>query len=452
MPDQKHVYMTGIGGVGMTPLALYYRAMGYHVEGSDLQSFRMESILQNQGISIHYKQSKENIHPGITSLIYSAAIPSTNPELVEARACNIPCVHRIDVLKEIVQPKTLLSVTGSYGKSTTSTFLSSMAEQCGLQPSWLIGADMLHYPCARFTNSNYFVLETDESQPSFLDFHPSYLILTNIGVDHLTNYENNPEKLKQAMVHIVDNTKKKIVTPYAVKESLENQAVQNSWITCGFENGDYRITHHHTYFDGSGLRTSFHVDGKYSSFHAEIPMPSIRNVMDALLSFALVEDIVGPIATPSDYFSSLPVVERRFQFIPTESRALFIDDEGDSPDVIKQVLEDAKLYFPHRHLIVFLQPHRYSRLHNLFTEYVQAMQWADEVFILPVYAAGEEQENRKNSMDLFEALKKCHTGSVHYVHSLAEGSLLLSSLLRPSNAIITLGPGDVWKLYQDICE
>ncbi len=434
----------------MTPLALYYRAKGYCVEGSDLQSFRMEDTLRKHKIAIHTEQNMENIHTGISSLVYSAAIPMTNPEIVQARRYDIPCIHRIDALKEIVQSKILCSVTGSYGKSTTTTFLSNMSEQCGLQPSWLIGADMLHYPCARYTTSDYFVLETDESQPCFLDFHPTYLIVTNIGVDHLSNYENDPEKLKLAMRSIVQNTKQRVIAPYSVKQTLDSQSVLNSWITCGLNKGEYRISQHRTFFDGSQLRTTFHLDGKYSSFDAEIPMPSIRNVMDAVLSFALIEDIVGPISKPFEYFYSLPPVERRFQFITTDSSALLIDDEGDSPDVIKKVIEDAKLYFPHHHVIAFLQPHRYSRLQSLFSDYVQAMQLADEVVILPVYPAGEEQKNRKNSMDLFEALQECHLGSVHYAPTIEEGSSLLASFLHEPNAIVTLGPGDVWKLYQDI--
>lgn len=450
MLDQKHIYMTGIGGVGMTPLALYYKAMGACVEGSDLQSFRMETTLQKQNIAIHYEQNKENIHPGISSLVYSAAIPQSNPEIIQARRYNIPCIHRIDALKQIVQSKSLLSVTGSYGKSTTTTFVSNMTEQYGLKPSWLIGADMLHYPCARYTTSDYFVLETDESQPSFLDFYPMYLIVTNIGVDHLSNYDNDPEKLKLAMRSIVQNTKKRVIAPYSVQQTLDSQSALNTWTTCGLDKGEYRISQYRTFFDGSRLRTTFHLDGKHSSFDAEIPMPSIRNVMDAVLSFALLENLVGPIRKPSEYFYSLPAVERRFQFISTDSTALLIDDEGDSPDVIKKVLEDAKMYFPHQHVIAFLQPHRYSRLQNLFSDYVQAMQLADEVVVLPVYPAGEEQKNRKNSMDLFKALQKCHSGSVHYVSTLEEGAALLVSFLHEPNAIVTLGPGDVWRLYQDI--
>jgi UDP-N-acetylmuramate--alanine ligase len=447
--NQNNIYLTGIGGVGMTPLALYYAARGDRVEGSDLQPFRMASILQKHGINVHYQQNPENIHSSIQSLVYSAAIPMDNPELVKAKQLHIPCIHRIKALQDIVAPKQLLSVTGSYGKSTTTTFLSSISENSGLKPSWLIGADMLQYPCAKYSDSNYFILETDESQPSFLDFSPVYTILTNIGSDHLTNYNNDPNELKRALFGILRKTRKNVIIPSDVKRNLDPSLIDDSWITCGDQASNYHIIDSRTYFDGSILRTSFQVKGRYSSFTAEIPMPSYRNVMDALLSFALVEDIVGHIPNPSELFSALPVIDRRFQFIPTDSKALLIDDEGDSPDVIQQVIKDALLYFPTHRVVVFIQPHRYSRLENLFTEYVQSLLSADEIVVLPVYGAGESQKNRKNEVDLYEALRSKHTGKVHCMGSLEEASSLLYSFLCPNTTIITLGPGDVWKLYQD---
>lgn len=449
MPNQKNIYMTGIGGVGMAPLALYYAARGDCVEGSDLQTFRMASILQQQGIKVRYQQNCENIHPSIQSLVYSAAIPMDNSELVKAKQLHIPCIHRIKALQNIVANKQLLSVTGSYGKSTTTTFLSSISENCGLTPSWLIGADMLQYPCARYSDSSYFILETDESQPSFLEFSPTYTILTNIGNDHLTNYNNDSNELKRALYGILRKTRENVILPNDVKNAIDSTIISDSWITCGDQGSNYHITDLHTYFDGSILRTSFQVKGRYSSFTAEIPMPSYRNVMDALLSFALVEDIVGSISNPSELFSALPIIDRRFQFIPTDSKALLIDDEGDSPDVIQQVINDAQLYFPTHRLVVFIQPHRYSRLESLFTQYVQSLLLADEVVVLPVYRAGELRKNRKNEIDLYEALCSKHTGTIHCMSSLEEASSLLYSYLLPNTTIITLGPGDVWKLYQD---
>lgn len=449
LPNSSHIYMTGIGGVGMTPLALYYGARGDRVEGSDIQPFRMASILQKQGIQVQYQQNANNIHSHIQSLVYSAAIPLDNPELVEAEKLHIPCIHRIKALQNIVANKQLLAVTGSYGKSTTTTFLSSISENCGLRPSWLIGADMMKYPCARYSVSDFFVLETDESQPSFLEFSPAYTILTNIGNDHLTNYHNDSNELKKALYGILQNTRQNVILPQNVKDIFDSTFVNDSWITCGDQGSNYHITDFHTYFDGVILRTSFQVNGRYSSFDAEIPMPSYRNVIDALLSFALVEDIAGPISNPPELFSALPIIDRRFQFIPTDSKALLIDDEGDSPEVIQNVLLDAKTYFPTRRLVVFIQPHRYSRLENLFSQYVQSLLLADEVIVLPVYGAGEKQKSRKNEVDLFHALRSKHSGRILCTTSLEEASSLLYSYLIPNTVIVTLGPGDVWKLYQD---
>jgi UDP-N-acetylmuramate--alanine ligase len=423
---------------------------GYDVVGSDLQEFRMRKVLQQKGIQVFLKQEKSNILPSVSSVIYSTAVPASNPERMEADRLGIPSMNRIQALKAITRNSKIISITGSYGKSTTTTFVSSMFEQANLFPSWIIGADMLTYPCAKKDIGVHFVIETDESKPQFLDFSPSSLIVTNIGTDHLPNYKNDQVYLVEAIRSIVQRTNERVVVPFDLKEKYPTMFTGKKTITCGFQNGDYSIHNCKTFVQMGKMKTTFTVHGLHSQFDAWITMPSQRNVLDAVLSFALLEDIQGAVSNPSLYFSSLPVMERRFQLRSTNNHAYLIDDEGDSPEVIREVLKDAKRFFPTRLLVTVLQPHRYSRLQSLFSSYVDSVVESDIVVVLPVYAAGEESVDGVSSEILAREIEKKHHKEVFIPHNFCEAAEILQKFLQQESVVVTLGPGNVWKLYDEI--
>ncbi|MCK5847667.1 MAG: hypothetical protein KAH01_00545 [Caldisericia bacterium] len=447
--NKKHVYFIGIGGVGMTPLAMYYRELGYNVSGSDIAVFRMLNELQQKGIVVNRSQIESNINASIDEVVYSTAILGTNQELMKAKKLGIDCIDRISAIRKIVQSKKLISISGSYGKSTTTVYASSMFSTANCKPSWLIGADMLHYPCFKISDGEYFILETDESKPEYLQFSPEGLIVTNFGNDHLPNYGNKKINLINSLVNLMMKTKESVVIPYEMIKNYKELFNGIKYTTCGVENCDYQIQDLKTEFNGVNLFTKFHVKGKYSEFDSQIKMPSLRNVLDAVFAFALLESFAGQLKNPSQYFTNLPVIDRRFQFYPSKHKALIVDDEGDSPEVIKAVLADAKKYFPNKKLVVLLQPHRYSRLKNLFAEYIECVHKADELIILPVYSAGESDRKGVKSRVFFDSVN-LSDGNKYLAKSLDHGVSIAKRFLDSDSIILALGPGDVWKACKEL--
>jgi len=456
----KKVYLVGIGGVGMTPLALYLKEAGFDVTGSDIRDFRLRRFLTEKGIKVTIGHSSENV-PLNSVLIYSNALNSDNIELLTAKEHNIPILSRIEALKVISQDKRLIAVTGSYGKSTVTSFISAVLGATNFNPSWIIGADLFNFNPARKGYSDLFVLECDESKQEFLDFKPFFVVLTNIGSDHLSNYGGSRENLYLSIFSFLKKVSKKgkiflnADDPASERISVELD-IRARIIKCGKkDNSHYIYRLGSSFFDGKKIVTSFSIEEKgETSFSSQIDMAGERNVLDACFAYAVLVELGLSKEVARDALRNLPILDRRFEIKQVNKRSIIIDDEGDSPDVIENVLKDARYYFPLKRILSIVQPHRYSRLKSLFSEYVRVLSnYSDDIILTPIYEASEDRIEGFNSFSLGDFIKeKSFGGEVRIVSSLSEAVDIGKIYLAKDYVIITLGPGDIWRVADELTE
>lgn len=457
----KKIFCTGIGGVGMSSLALYLLEAGYQVAGSDLSDFRIRKLLESKGIKVFLNHHEKNIED-TDLLIFSTAIPMDNPEIIKAKRHNIPCINRIEALQKFLSNQKIIAVTGSYGKSTTTTFTASLMQYAGLNPSWLIGADMFSFPPALYsTNSHWTVLETDESKPVFLNFDPYSAIMTNIGIDHLPSYNNSQELLIQEIFKFLKrkNCSTKVVLHGDDLNSfplIQELKKSDDVILCGFgDENDYQIKDIHTNFSQGVFKTTFSIrcpDGK--TFFSYIPMPGEKNVIDATLALGMTVQLGASRDECIHGLKILPCMDRRFEICRFSDSTIIVDDEGDSPEVIQSVLKNAKKWFPQKKLLAILQPHRFSRLQSLFDDYVKTMSTLpDEIILLPVFSAGEKAIDGINSEKLREriVLSNFPTDKIQCC-TIEETLEYLKTKINENYLMITLGPGDVWKVAKNLAK
>lgn len=455
----KKVHLIGIGGVGMTPLAIYLKDAGFDVTGSDIQDFRFKNVLMSKGIKVNIGHSSKNVPPDAVA-IYSSALNSDNIELNTAKRQNNPMMSRIEALKEISKDKKLIAVTGSYGKSTATSFISAILEEANLNPSWIIGADLFNFKPANIGSSDLLVLECDESKKEFLDFNPFFVILTNIGSDHLSNYENSKENLYITILSFLKRISEMGVIFLNATDPMTERIVNDlkssnkKIIKCGkANNADYIYKLESSFFDHSKIVTSFSVKEKDGSFFkAHINMPGERNVLDACFAYAILVELGVSKKIARSALTTLPILDRRFEIKHIGERSIIIDDEGDSPFVIESVLKDAKYYFPDKKILSIVQPHRYSRLKSLFSQYVNVLSnYSDDIIITPVYEASESKIDGYDSFSLGSAIRKTSfKGNVKVVSSLSEATNMAKFYFKKDYVIITLGPGNIWQVADEL--
>lgn len=457
--NNKKVHLIGIGGVGMTPLAIYLKDAGFDVTGSDIQDFRFKNVLLSKGIKVSIGHSSKNVPPDAI-VIYTSALNSDNIELQTARKQNNPIISRIEALKEISIDKKLIAITGSYGKSTATSFISAVLEGANLNPSWIIGADLFNFKPANIGSSDLFVLECDESKKEFLDFNPFFLILTNIGSDHLSNYENSKENLYVTILNFLNRVSEMGVIFLNADDPMSKRIVNDlkssnkKIIKCGkTDNADYVYKIESSFFDHSRIVTSFSVKEKDSSFFTtQLNMPGERNVLDACFAYAVLIELGVSKVIARNALKALPTLDRRFEIKHIGERSIIIDDEGDSPFVIEAVLKDARYYFPDKKILSIVQPHRYSRLKSLFSQYVSVLSnYSDDIIITPVYEASESKIEKFDSLFLGEAIEeKSFKGRVKVVSSLSDAVNVSKFYFKKDYVIITLGPGNIWQVADEL--
>jgi UDP-N-acetylmuramate--alanine ligase len=454
----KKFHLVGIGGVGMTPLALYLRESGFSVSGSDIEDFRMKDVLVSKGIKVNLCHNSANV-PLDAYLIYSSAIPDNNIELLAARENNIPMFSRIEALKIITKDKKLIAITGSYGKSTLTTFISFVLEKANFNPSWIIGADLLNFNPAKSGEGKLFVLECDESRKEFLDFNPFFTLLTNIGSDHLSNYENSKDNLYSSILSFLARTDKEGAIFLNNDDILTGRVFSDlgnkvKIIKCGkTSSSDYIYEVKSSFFDGRKIVTNFTIMEKDGSiFNSQINMPGERNVIDACFSYAVLIELGFDKKKARDILKILPTLDRRFEIKKVSNKCIIIDDEGDSPDVIENVLRDIKFYFPFKKIVAVVQPHRYSRLKSLFSEYVRVLAfYPNDLILLPVYEASENKIAGIDSFSLANAIVgKNFRGKIKVASDAFEAVDFCKVYLNIDCAIITLGPGNIWKITNEL--
>ena len=396
------IHFIGIGGIGMSGLALIMNNMGFSVQGSDLNANQNIERLKSLKIKIFIGHKYQNIKNS-TLVIISSAIKNTNSELRYAKKKKLPIYKRGDMLANIVSLKKNIVVTGSHGKTTTTSLISSILHNSKLDATIINGGVINQIKnSARLGKSEWSVLESDESDGSFLKIPVTYSVVTNIDKEHLDYYKNF-NNLKKSFKKFVEKTpifgKSFICLDDNNNQSLIKKIKIKNFHTYGFNKyANFKIKIKEQKINYSKFDLRVKLPGKKNKLHKnfQIPLLGRHNIQNASAAIAVALSLGIDIKNIKKALKNFEGVQRRFNKIFSNKENEFYDDYAHHPTEIKEVLQGIRTVNKKRKIIVVFQPHRFSRLKSLKIEFSKSFQLADEVILCPVYAAGEKIDKNFN--------------------------------------------------------
>ena len=397
----RNIHFVGIGGIGMSGIAEVLLTLGFGVSGTDLKESATVKRLRKQGAVVHIGHSPENIG-NADVVVRSTAVSLENPEIVAATERLIPVIRRAEMLAELMRLKHGIAVAGTHGKTTTTSMLAVCLGAGGLDPTVVIGGrlDSLGGTNARLGAGEYLVAEADESDGTFLYLSPTVGIITNIDPEHL-DHHGSVEALEGAFLQFANRIP---FYGFAVM-CQDHPAVQRLMpevrrrvVTYGFaRQAEYRAAK----LVCNGMNTRFTVFHKEEELgEISLGMPGRHNVSNAVAAIATAMELAIPFEKVQEALLGFTGVQRRFTVRASLQDRLIIDDYGHHPVEIRATLEAAAEGFPEGRIIAVFQPHRYSRVHELWDDFCSAFNTADEVIVCPVYAGEPPSKALPPSMRL----------------------------------------------------
>lgn len=441
----KKIHFIGIGGISMSGLAEILLENNYKVSGSDMKASSITDKLIKQGASFYLGHDGKNINDA-DLVVYTAAVSESNPELQKARALKLPVMDRAEFLGEIMKGhKYNIAISGTHGKTTTTSMVSHIFLHANLDPTILVGGELdIIDGNVKAGKSDYFITEACEYKASFLKFYPYVGVILNVDADHLDFYKdiNHIQETFMKFTKLIPNDG--YLVAYAEDEKLKPiiESSSSNVLTYGINSGD--ITAKNIIYNDRGC-ASFDVfkDGE-KLFSASLNVPGKHNILNALASICTALSLHVPnehiIEGLAGYFGT----HRRFELKGVRDGATVIDDYAHHPTEIKAVLEASKNY-PHKRILCVFQPHTYSRTLTLFNDFVHCFTNADEVILADIYAAREQFTNIVSSDMLGDKIRELGQ-SCRNLHSFEEIVSYLYSTAKEGDLILTVGAGDVYRV------
>ena len=444
----QHIHLVGIGGSGMSGIAEVLLTLGYKVSGSDLALSETTRRLEELGGRIAIGHHESNIGEAQVVVISSAVSPA-NPEVVAAKAKQIPVIPRAEMLAELMRLKYGVAIAGAHGKTTTTSMVANVLAQGGLDPTMVIGGKVNALGShARLGRGDLLVAEADESDGSFLRLSPTIVAVTNIDREHLEHY-GTMERLNESFLEFInkvpfyglavlcaDDERVRALLPRVVKR-YQTYGLQEH----GGNPVDFRATEITLRQWGSEFRAHFR--GKNLG-PFRLAIPGVHNVSNALIAIAIGLELDVPVDLIRKGLAAFSGVERRFHLRGEKAGIMVVDDYGHHPTEIRATLAAAKQGWDRR-LVVLFQPHRYSRTRDLAEEFAHAFDQADVLFMTDIYAAGEQPIPGISGQALVNAVRASGHAAVTYVERKETLPDQVLPALKPGDLVLTLGAGDIWK-------
>ena len=446
------IHFIGIGGIGMSGIAEVLVQSGYLVQGSDIKASNNTKRLEKLGIEVFIGQRKSNIF-NAKIIVVSTAISKNNIELVEAKKIFLPIVHRAEMLGELMRLKQSIAIAGTHGKTTTTSLIAKMIEENGMDPTIINGGIISSLDSnARMGKGDWMVVEADESDGSFTKLNPTAAVITNIDLEHL-DFHKNEKNLELAFFNFLSSIPFYgficLCTDHPRVQKLISKLEDKKVITYGLSaNADVRATN--IIYNNNKMNFTLSISNRreleISSYEIEFSMIGIHNIQNALATIATGIELKIPIEKIKNTLKTFTGVQRRFQNVGNFKNTTIIDDYGHHPVEINAALAAARLLTPKNKIISIFQPHRYSRIKDLFSDFCSCFNDADYVFLLDVYPAGEEPLKGFESTDLKNGLLKYGHKNVSYIES--KKALIRETLkiISPHDIIICLGAGSITKI------
>lgn len=438
------VHFIGIGGIGMSGIANILINLGYQVSGSDLSENLNVQNLKNLGAQIYKGHAASNIE-NVQLVVYSSAINHSNPEVQKAKELHIPIIKRAEMLAELMRLKFGIAVAGSHGKTTTSSFLSTILKELDYKPTCIIGGIVKNLGGhAVKGDGDYLVAEADESDGSFLFLNPIMSVITNIDDDHLDYYKTS-ENIEAAFEEFAN----KVPFYGCVALNIHDEKsmklkgkLRRPYITYGLntlkEKADFVASDIEYTEDG----TSFRVNHEDQTSQASITLSGEHNVLNATAAIAMACKLGVSLGNACDKISSFEGVGRRFEILHRTDKMVVVDDYGHHPTELQATIATAKDRYPHRKIIAIFEPHRFTRTKNFWNDFRDSFSNVDKAFITPIYPASEEPiENITSERLVAEINEKYANASL--MNDWNELSSLFDEYQDQDFVILSMGAGSI---------
>jgi UDP-N-acetylmuramate--alanine ligase len=446
----QRIHLVGIGGSGMSGIAEILLSSGYAVSGSDVKTTSITERLRNLGAKVQEGHKAENVD-GANVVVVSSAVRADNVELIEAHRLKIPVIPRAEMLAELMRLKYGIAVAGAHGKTTTTSMVASVLAAADLDPTFVVGGRVNHAGAnARVGQSEYMVVEADESDRSFLLLAPVVAVVTTIDREHLDQY-HSLEEIQETFLQFV-NRVPFYGTVILCLDEPNVQAivagVKRPVITYGTSSqADLVISNVTLHGLSSEFRLTYHGDD-LGMFRLPSP-PGIHNVRNATAAAAVGLSLNVPADLIRAGLEKFAGVGRRFELKGTYAGVTLIDDYGHHPAEIRATLEAAR-GCNYKRLLVLFQPHRYSRTQHLWDDFCRSFNEADVLVMTEIYAAGESPIEGITGERLAEAISAAGHKSVIYTSTMQAAMEYMLREARPGDAVMTIGAGSVGRVLDQL--
>ena len=441
----QHIHFVGIGGIGMSGIAEVLLTLGYAISGSDVKLTPITQRLETLGAKVYEGHRAENVGEA-KAIAVTSAVSADNPELIEARRRGIPVIPRGELLAELMRLKYGIAIAGSHGKTSTTSITASVLSQANLDPTVVVGGRVgsMGGSTARIGHSDFLLVESDESDGSFLKLAPILAVVTNIDREHLDHYKDieeiraafrdfvNKVPFYGAAILCLDDENIQQILPQVKRRTLTYGSTAQvdlaiSEARCGHHSSQFRLR-----FRGEDL-------GLF-----RVNVPGYHNVLNSTAAVGVGLELGVEPNVIRVGLAQYSGVDRRFQVRGEQAGVTVVDDYGHHPTEIRATLAAARLCDYKRVLAIF-QPHRYTRTQHLMDEFAKAFNAADAVFVMDIYAASEKPIEGVTAEALCGRMTSFGHRSAHYAGSLDNAVDAALAAAQPGDCILTLGAGNVWQ-------
>ncbi len=454
----RKVHFVGIGGAGMSGIADVMNTLGYQVSGSDIASNAVTERLQSLGVKVYHTHSAENISD-VDVVVTSTAIDKNNLEVEAAKALRIPVVPRAEMLAELMRFSHGIAVAGTHGKTTTTSLVTSVLAEAGLDPTYVIGGKLNSSAThARLGKGKYLVAEADESDASFLYLQPMIAIVTNVDADHLPTYAGDFSRLKQAFVEFLHHL------PFY---GLAVVCVDDAEVRSILAEITRPIIRYGIDFEADVRASNVRYQGMQSVFDVLLPeadapfevtlnMPGRHNVLNALAAICVAYELGISVKHMQAALSKFEGIGRRMHMYGDinikHGTVTLVDDYAHHPTEVAATLRAAKNAWPEKRLVAVFQPHRYTRTRDLFEDFSQVLAECDVLILTEIYAAGEEPIAGADGRALCAAIRARGKVNPVFIEDVEQLGSDLQSILKDGDLVLTMGAGSIGRVASQLKE
>ncbi len=453
----KQIHFVGIGGAGMGGIAEVLAFEGYHISGSDISENAVVTRLKKLGADIFIGHDALNIE-GASVIVVSTAINKNNPELLAAREKRIPIVRRAEMLAELMRYRHGIAISGTHGKTTTTSLIASIYGVANLDPTFVIGGLLNSAGTnAKLGESRYLIAEADESDASFLHLQPMISVVTNIEAEHMDTYQGDFNILKDTFVQFIHNLPFYGTAVVCLDDEVIKSLIplfDRKCVTYGFhKDADIRLSDYKQILS----RTEFliHRKGKHP-LAIKLNLPGKHNALNAAaaIAVAIEDDIADDFIVKA--LTEFGGIARRFEqygeFETGRGKVMLVDDYGHHPTEVQATLDAARAGWPGKRIVMAYQPHRYTRTRDLYDDFVHVLSQVDQLLLLNVFPAGEEPIAAADSRSLCRTIRKLGKKDPILVPDINDLPHLLANIITDNDLVITQGAGNIGTVVKTLAD